>query len=465
MFHWICPECGREIPPSVKECAACDPKAQTAPVAAVPPPVVAAPPPVAAVPPPIAVPVAVPAPDPEPAPDPLLALAEHIRSAQSRVAAVETPAPPPLPAETAAKAPSVELPAAKFKPEPEPEVVSAGVAELARVVGIAEPEPQPEPQPAPQATSQETTQAPAQESAPEISITQFFPKTQAVALLAPPEVLAAPAEIPVAPVVAEPLPEQKPLPENPTPPVVTELAAPAPESPAVERPPSGTWLQLAPLQDYISTASRTMRPASPRREILSPDSGPRITLPGPTLPPYLASLKNASVVTVIGNPRSARAKLPGWVVSAMLMLGIPLAGGVLLLYFQPIQHSSAEAKAPAAPQSVAAPTPAPAQAAHSLADFVEVTGFRFVVDFNKKSEIHYLVVNHSAAELSDMTVFVTLHAADAKPGQPPLCRFSFRAPGLAAFESKEMTSPIEKLTRAVVLPDWQDLRADVQIGQ
>src|SRR5580698_6335223 len=27
MFHWICPECGREIPPSVRECKACDPSA------------------------------------------------------------------------------------------------------------------------------------------------------------------------------------------------------------------------------------------------------------------------------------------------------------------------------------------------------------------------------------------------------------------------------------------------------
>src|SRR5690349_3177799 len=26
MFHWICPECGREIPPAVKECPACDPQ-------------------------------------------------------------------------------------------------------------------------------------------------------------------------------------------------------------------------------------------------------------------------------------------------------------------------------------------------------------------------------------------------------------------------------------------------------
>ena len=26
MFHWICPECGREIPPAVKECPVCDPQ-------------------------------------------------------------------------------------------------------------------------------------------------------------------------------------------------------------------------------------------------------------------------------------------------------------------------------------------------------------------------------------------------------------------------------------------------------
>src|SRR5947209_1138385 len=30
MFHWICPECGREIAPTVRECAACDPNAALA---------------------------------------------------------------------------------------------------------------------------------------------------------------------------------------------------------------------------------------------------------------------------------------------------------------------------------------------------------------------------------------------------------------------------------------------------
>src|SRR5579863_4563800 len=30
MFHWICPECGREIAPTVRECPACDPRAAVA---------------------------------------------------------------------------------------------------------------------------------------------------------------------------------------------------------------------------------------------------------------------------------------------------------------------------------------------------------------------------------------------------------------------------------------------------
>src|SRR5437899_711074 len=35
MFHWICPECGREIAPTVRECPACDPNAAPAEVALV----------------------------------------------------------------------------------------------------------------------------------------------------------------------------------------------------------------------------------------------------------------------------------------------------------------------------------------------------------------------------------------------------------------------------------------------
>jgi hypothetical protein len=143
-----------------------------------------------------------------------------------------------------------------------------------------------------------------------------------------------------------------------------------------------------------------------------------------------------------------------------VMLGLLIVGVGVVFYLLPLPRSSAESKTPP-PET----TSVSAAGSHPLSTFIEVTGFRILVDFNKKSEIHYLVVNHSSAELADMTVFVTLRSGTAKPGQPPLCRFSFRAPNLAPFESKEMTSNIEKLSRSITLPEWQDLRSEVQIAQ
>jgi hypothetical protein len=60
-------------------------------------------------------------------------------------------------------------------------------------------------------------------------------------------------------------------------------------------------------------------------------------------------------------------------------------------------------------------------------------------------------------------VYVTLRASNAKPGQAPLARFTFRSPTLAAFEAKEMANPIEHVLGPLDLPDWQDLRAEVEV--
>ena len=123
-----------------------------------------------------------------------------------------------------------------------------------------------------------------------------------------------------------------------------------------------------------------------------------------------------------------------------------------------LPHPAAEA------QSAPADTKPPVQKpSNPAAKFVEVTGFRILLD--KKTEIHYLVVNHSAADLSDVTIYVTLRANSAKLGQAPLCRFSFQAPGLGPFESREMTSSIEKITRSISLPEWQDLKAEIEIAE
>ena len=84
---------------------------------------------------------------------------------------------------------------------------------------------------------------------------------------------------------------------------------------------------------------------------------------------------------------------------------------------------------------------------------------------NKAPEIHYLVVNHSAANLSNLNIYVTLRLPEARPGQPPFSRFSFRAPELGPFEAREMVSAIERIPRQLTLPEWQNLKADVEIAR
>lgn len=74
------------------------------------------------------------------------------------------------------------------------------------------------------------------------------------------------------------------------------------------------------------------------------------------------------------------------------------------------------------------------------------------------------MVNHSPVRFTGVNVNVTLYAADAKAGQPALCSFQFAAPNLGPFQSKDMTSAIDPQTRPVNVPDWQDLRASIEIG-
>ena len=158
--------------------------------------------------------------------------------------------------------------------------------------------------------------------------------------------------------------------------------------------------------------------------------------------------------------------IPGWMATA-LILGTLLGAGFtsVISVVRPAAEAkpvpSTQTNIPAAP---VAPTPEVVSAA-PLAKAIEVTGFRIQMDPAKKSEIQYLVVNHTPARFSGVTVYVTLYTADAKAGQPPLCKFQFTAPNLAPFQAKDMTSAIEQVTRPVSLPDWQDLRASVEIGE
>jgi hypothetical protein len=384
----------------------------------------------------------------------LLALAEEIRAAQAaRAAALATPPP------------------------------SAGLIELADAVGHQELAPEP----AAQLAQQPEPAAPAPQPVERTHVAQAAEAVSesltAVALLAPPEPQPAPLieTEPVGfhelrPVALAPEPQPAAEPERVA--LAEPQEQPAALAPEPQPEPAGPTLPFAPMQDYTPATSRSIMPVPPPQQILSADSGPRITLPGPTLPPELTRLQDANVLTVIGEdtaqrtkeaiPPSKRGGTPGWVVSVFVMLLLLAAGLGTVFYLLP--HTVADAK-PSPTPAVAATGPVPTGGTSPLAKFVEVTGFRIVTsspdatkkDATKKSEVQYLIVNHSDADISDANVFVTLRSV--KPGQAPLCRFSFKVPSLGPFESKEMSSPIGNATRAISLPDWQEIRAEVQISQ
>ncbi|MBZ5633461.1 MAG: hypothetical protein LAO55_10080 [Acidobacteriia bacterium] len=220
--------------------------------------------------------------------------------------------------------------------------------------------------------------------------------------------------------------------------------------------------RFAPFQDYYKAADRLMGPAAYATKTIANGivSELKVTLPGPALPRELMSLQAAGLVPIRRARRTgAQANRYGWA-TRLVVLGILLTAGLAATYsVMPGPSTSAPPKPAPDP---APPPPVSARSANSLARFVEVTGIRFM-EVNKKPQIQYLVVNHSSAPLGSVMVYVTLRAANAKSGQPPIARLTFRSPALAAFEAKEMFSSIERTIGPLELPDWQDLHADVEV--
>jgi hypothetical protein len=283
-------------------------------------------------------------------------------------------------------------------------------------------------------------------------------RAKANAPLTPVRPVRAAFEPPLTATVALPLKSYQPL---SSPPLGAKLLA-LPATPRHSLQPGTLQLDLAqalaPLGNYSPLAGRRLQPAAPETQVLKRECAPRTTLPGPMLTRRLVKFAdrelNAIPPTLL---RMKKRLIPGWMASA-LIIGTLLGAGFtsVVSMVRPAadgkQTAVAEAAAPVAPSS-AAPAPSP----------LEVTGFRIQMDPAKKVEIQYLVVNHTALRVSGVNVKVTLYAADAKAGQPALCSFQFAAPNLGPFQAKDMTSAIDPQTPPPHVPDWQDLRASVEI--
>lgn len=161
-------------------------------------------------------------------------------------------------------------------------------------------------------------------------------------------------------------------------------------------------------------------------------------------------------------PMSPKPAVPGWLIALLVALVLVGAGAGAYFYLLP---SSKSAAAPQAAPALESPvsSPAPAAKVHPYAKFIEITGFRITEDARQKAQIKFLVVNHSGAELPDLTMTITLKTSTAKPEDKPLAVFPAKAVRLGPYESRELETSVKTELRAYELPDWQFLRAEFEI--
>lgn len=100
---------------------------------------------------------------------------------------------------------------------------------------------------------------------------------------------------------------------------------------------------------------------------------------------------------------------------------------------------------------------------HPLAKYLELSGYRITETSPGKLGIKLAVVNHSEADIGDLTLKIKLITTAAKPDDPPITEFEAKVPALGPQELKDVTATAATKLRIYELPDWQFIRAAVEI--
>jgi hypothetical protein len=100
---------------------------------------------------------------------------------------------------------------------------------------------------------------------------------------------------------------------------------------------------------------------------------------------------------------------------------------------------------------------------HPLAKYLELSGYRITETAPGKLSIKLAVVNHSEADIGDLTLKIKLITTAAKPDEPPITEFEAKVPALGPQELKDVTATAATKLRIYELPDWQFIRAAVEI--
>ena len=208
-----------------------------------------------------------------------------------------------------------------------------------------------------------------------------------------------------------------------------------------------------PVFEWIRRPQQSLQPLPPPAEHLVRRSAqPQpLTLAGPCLAP---ELRNLAELQGPGRSRKRRA-FPGWVASLMGAMLLVLLAVTSLQYLS--SQNDAKATTPTGQQTAAAPN------SEALDKSVEISGLRLTTSWSGKQQVRFLIVNHSAQDLSGVTLQIVVRSSDGTPSSAPILVIHAPLSSLGPYQSKEIKTALDSDIPASALSDWQSLRTDVQV--
>ena len=173
----------------------------------------------------------------------------------------------------------------------------------------------------------------------------------------------------------------------------------------------------------------------------------------PAAPPQPAAVPAPSYQP----PPAARGGLPTWLLT--ILFAFAFFGLVAGVYWIVGAARGTSAKPTAAVESPAAK---PNAKTSPYQKYIEIGGVRFLPDPKKKTDVRFVVTNHSNADLLGLGGNVTVWGRTRNSEEDAAGSFTFNT-DLKAYESKELTAPLNTKLKIYELPDWQNVSTDVQI--
>ena len=209
-----------------------------------------------------------------------------------------------------------------------------------------------------------------------------------------------------------------------------------------------------PVFDWIRRPRQVLQPLPPppAENLVRRSAQPQpLTLAGPCLAP---ELRNLAELQGPGRSRKPRA-FPGWVASLMGAMLLVLLAVTSLQYLS--SQNDAKATTPTGQRTAAAPN------TEALDKSVEISGLRLATTWTGKQQVRFLIVNHSAQDLSGVTLQVVVRSSDAGPSNAPILVIHAPLHSLGPYQSQEIKTALDSEIPASALSDWQSLRTDVQV--